>query len=246
MVKKSVLAVCSVALLAAALALPASAQNIQVTKPLSVDGNVLRDTPNNEIPPPTTTIYNNFGTGTNVWAAGGYPILGATSGFGYALYIAQPFTPAANSHATKVEVPVQYGSGGTTGFEISIQGDCSGVPCGTALANGGPEQETTITPFFTCCTTAEAITASFSGGVSLTAGMQYWVVVDTAPAGDTDTEDFWAFAGKNQVPGGVAFCEGVDGANCHDWRDDPVVNEEPALKVTGTIPMLRQNPIRAQ
>jgi hypothetical protein len=239
MVNKSVWALCSVALLVAAFVLPASAQDAQDRKLVVVHGKVLRDTPNNEVPPPNTTIFSNFGTGTTVWVDAGYQVSGNnTPSDHYPFYVAHPFTPTANSHATKAEVPVQcYGcvimDGGTAGFEISIQGDCSGVPCGTALPNGGPKQETATTPFFTCCATSDAVSVPFGGGVSLTAGTQYWVVVDTIPAGDTATEDVWAFAGKHQ---GI-YGEDYDNTGWNPANQGPYYAlMEPGLRVTGTNP----------
>jgi hypothetical protein len=67
--------------------------------------------------------------------------------------------------------------GGTNGFEISIQADCTGVPCGVALANGGPEQEVANTTFPACCTANQAVTAHFGAGVALARLVNYWVVV---------------------------------------------------------------------
>jgi hypothetical protein len=243
MLKKMALALCGVALLAAAFALPASAQG-QVAK---VNGkwvahgtftHITRD----QAPPPSPEIidiWNNWGGYGNDWddywwcnyywgpcwwwGSTGYVIAGPTSPIGMSVWIAQPFAVQANSHATTVQVPVQWAGSGTKGFEISIYTDNAGVP-GTALAT---QQKVANTTFPKCCSVKDAVTAKFSPGVALTAKTPYWVVVDTVPAADTATYDVWAFAG-NAV---TAANTGGSG-----WSESQVTSYEPALNVSGTTP----------
>jgi hypothetical protein len=227
MMKKSVFALCCVALLAAPFALPASAQ-VQVAK---TDGKVTHIAAARQVPPPCIglgcTLFSNFGPPFARWLIGpgtGWPILGATAPGG-PVYIAVPFTPAQNSHVTNVIVPVQCTvcTPGTKGFEISIQPDCAGVPCGVALVI---KQEVANTPFPACCIPADRINAIIAPSLGIVAGTQYWVVVDTLPAADTLTQDTWAWS-----PLGTGFAYDV-GAG---WVFQPLP-PSPAAKVIGSIP----------
>jgi hypothetical protein len=214
MVKKSALALCSLALFAAVFPLSASAQGSHVTVGSQAPA-----------PPPCILpcIYNNFGPPIAKWVVipfTGYPILGATAPSG-PVYIAMPFIPTANSAVKHVYVPVQWSAAGdsTHGFEISIYSDNSGLP-GTALAT---KQEVAITTFPACCVAADRINANFAPGVKVVAGTQYWVVVDTIPAGDTLTQDVWAWA---PFPGTV-FAYNLGGG----WVFVPF-GPSPAMRVT--------------
>jgi hypothetical protein len=204
MVKKSVSALLSVALLAAAFALPASAQDARQNAPLRTQATYINMNGGGNKLPPAFTIFSNFGTpaATNAWAGTGYYILGPTNSLGDGQQtIGVAFTPKVNSHATKIEVPVQCNSGnpciaGQGGFEQSLQADCAGVPCGTPIAGTAYKAQNATVPFFTCCTAADAKVQTFAGaGVALTAGTQYWVVVDANPPADTATLDVWVDAG---------------------------------------------------
>jgi hypothetical protein len=227
MAKKSVLALCPVALLAAAFALPASAQ-VQVAKvdgKWAAHGKFAHVTPAPQVLPQDPVLFSNLGTNPlAVWQANGWLILGATNKVTNAFqYIALPFTPVLNGTARKVEIPVQFydlGDGATNGFEISIQSDAAGLP-GGALAGGGPKQEFAKTTFPACCSAGQTVIASFPGA-ALVVGTQYWVVVDTIPASDTATEDVWCWS-----PTAGAYGENF-GPN---WTAQ--LGQLPAAKVTG-------------
>jgi hypothetical protein len=228
MVKKSLWALCTVALLAVAFALPASAQDTQL---LEAHGTFQNPTPGAPILERDPIIFSNFGTGTGVWQANGWLILGATSpSFGNSQDIAQPFTPKKAAHAKRAEVPVQFynvADGGTNGFEISIQADMMGVPSGVPLAPGA-QQEVANTNWQACCLAGQTVIANFlPGGVMLAAGTQYWLVVDTIPAADAKTEDVWAEAGT----GGNY---GYD-VNMAGWGAAPA-SKAPAAYITGSEP----------
>jgi hypothetical protein len=63
LVKKSIWAVCSVALLAVAFALPASAQDARDNGPLVAHTTNIVIHPNHEVQPPSSyTVFSNFGS----------------------------------------------------------------------------------------------------------------------------------------------------------------------------------------
>jgi hypothetical protein len=207
--KKSIMALCGIGLLAAAVALPASAQDARQNAPLRTQATYINLNGGGNKLPPAFTIFSNFGTpaATNSWAETGYYILGPTNSLGDAQQtIGVAFTPKVNSHVTKIEVPVQCDDlnttppppcvVGTTGFEQSLQADCAGIPCGTPIAGTAYKAQNATVPFYMCCTTADLKAQTFAGaGVALTAGTQYWVVVDANPPADTATLDVWADSG---------------------------------------------------
>jgi len=136
------------------------------------------------------TIFSNLGpTTTNEYDnANGYCVTGNNqSGCGTTeQWIAMPFTPAKASHATQIQIAIQYFSG-TNALQVSLYNDAGGAP-GTSLK--------TVEAFNapaagTCCMLVNANLGT--PGVSLTAGTQYWVV---ASADDTRAPTFsgyWAF-----------------------------------------------------
>lgn len=229
-VKKSVWAICSVALLAVAFALPASGQDSGLkVSPIGPSTNI-HGTPEG-LPPSTYTIYNNFGSpaATNSWVNGGYYILGPTNPLGESQQsIAVAFKPTANSHVKKIQAAVTYSGSGTAEYEQSLAADCAGVPCGTPIAGTAYQAQTA--PIFGCCTGADAKTQTFGGaGVALTAGAQYWVVVDANPAADTATEDYWDY------PGGPPTAVEDNGSG-NAWSSFSTYQTSGAVKVTGTKP----------
>jgi hypothetical protein len=211
MAKKSIWAVCSVALLAVAFALPASAQDAEHSGPIVVRATSMHVVAAPEAPPPST-IFMNFGTyvaancpDTNgnytgcSWEPYGYLICGLTAGGACVTpssvdiqeNIGQPFTPKVNATMHHVEIPVQTYAGTAT-FTASVQADAAGVPSGTYLAH---KHTAATAAYWTCCGTGA------SGGLvvpltaALTGGTQYWIVADTNNAADTLTQDVWAFSG---------------------------------------------------
>jgi hypothetical protein len=111
-------------------------------------------------------------------------------------WLAMPFTPAKNSHATMLQAAVGFFDG-TNQFELALFNDDNGVP-GTALAtvtvtdaplapaNGG-----------VCCGLATASLGS--PGIALTANTQYWVVAKTDDVNAPDFEGIWAFSNSDFV-----------------------------------------------
>jgi hypothetical protein len=239
MVKKSLFAICSVALLAAAFALPASAQDSERTTPLVAHATYTHISPWTQEPPVPFTIFSDFGNpaATNSWAGTGYYILGPTNPLGDPQQsFAVAFIPTAASHVTKIEVPVQCNvfsgtvcTAGNNGFEQSLQADCAGVPCGVPIAGTAYKAQLANTVFYTCCTAADAKSQTFGGGgIALAAGTQYWVVVDANPAADTNTENVWDDGGGPtlgyQLGGSTTAWGSFNGAGAS------------GAKVTGTKP----------
>ena len=183
----------------------------------------------------TVTIFSNLGPsstnlyfiGVSILGSNGECIIGAdklTLNFcgrhTGETWLAMPFTPQKNSHATMLQAAVELFDG-TNQFELALFNDDNGTP-GTALAtvtaaavprgpNGGA----------VCC---ELATASLgSPGIALTANTQYWVVAKTDDVNAPDFEGIWAFTnfafvgvhsgqpngqqawGTEQLAGGLAF-----------------------------------------
>jgi hypothetical protein len=114
----------------------------------------------------------------------GFTISGPNSQIGATYWSAVAFTPSANVLAKKIEVSAAYVTG-TNGVTVGINADAGGIP-GTQLAAGNV---TGLGNFGDCCTLA---VAGGKGGLPLSQGTQYWVVVSTSNQ-TADTWDAWAF-----------------------------------------------------
>jgi hypothetical protein len=141
------------------------------------------------------TLYNNIAYDNPrglYFCCEGATISGPNSELNVEYWEAQGFVPTADSHATNIAVLISYLSGTFTDVILSLNADCSGVPCSTPL-----EQWTLTlsTQTFGSCCAIEAQTVSPS--VSLTAGSQYWVVAST----ESDS-DIWA-AWNTEILNGV-------------------------------------------
>ena len=166
-------------------------------------------TPSAEITPfhdpnVTVTLFSNLGpSATNeYYDLNGYCVTGnnqSTCGT-TEQWIAMPFTPAQNSHATMIQAAIGI-LGGTNQFQLALFNDVGGAP-GASLKTVEVHNAPT---FGTCCT---LVTASLgTPGVALTAGTQYWVV---GMADDVHAPTFsgaWAFTnfanvGINSAQGG--------------------------------------------
>jgi hypothetical protein len=131
-----------------------------------------------------TKIFNNISIYpfARYFCCYGWTIAGPSSSIGQ-VWLAAPFTPAANVTATKVEVSAGW-FGGTNKLVIAIYSDRGGVP-GKSLVS---RRVSNLFNFGTCCTLS---TASFKAGVALRGGKQYWVVMST-DSSDADFEGAWA------------------------------------------------------
>jgi hypothetical protein len=145
----------------------------------------------------------------SIW---GNTIAQGPPGFPFQTWVAEAFTPAANATVTKIQTSAGRQSAGSAGFEISLYSDASGVP-GSVLAT---THVSNLPTYGTCCALS---TATFSSGVPVTAGTQYWVVVSTTSQ-DTDIYA-WAFNSTNMTNQTAAsWCSGSQtycGNNNNVW-----------------------------
>jgi len=145
-----------------------------------------------------TVIYNNLSNyplGV-YWCCEGWTISGPNSPIGATYADGMPFTPAANGKVTKLVVAVGYVTG-TNSVEISLNADANGLP-GNVI---GKFDVTGLPSFGSCCVT---VSKGGGGGVSVTAGTQYWVVVQT-DSKSADTWNAWNDNDTNETAQPFAF-----------------------------------------
>ena len=157
--------------------------------------------------PATVTIFSNLGpsstdlffTGESTVALNGGCILGAVHPFpncegehAAETWLAMPFTPKQNSHATELQAAVGVFNG-TNQFLLALFNDNNGSP-GTALAT---VTVTDAPPQNTCCKLATASLGT--PGIALTAGKRYWVVAKTDDVNAPDFSGIWAFSNNGKV-----------------------------------------------
>jgi len=150
------------------------------------------------LPPAAGVIYSNLAAKypDGLYFSGeGDTLSGPTSALGQQYWIAGAFTPTKSAKAMSVTAAIGYIEG-TDGITISIYPDAGGVPGNTPLASA---VATNLPTFGNCCGLA---TATFSSGVKLTAGTQYWV------AATTDSSQSTTFAAWN-----LATVDQIDTAN---------------------------------
>lgn len=143
-------------------------------------------------------IYNNFSNyplGV-YWCCSGWTISGPNSIIGATYADGMPFTPAANATVTKIVVAVGYVTG-TNGATVSLNADAGNLP-GAVI---GKFDIAGLPPFGSCCATEFK---SSGKGAPITAGTQYWVVVQTT-AKTADTWDAWNMNDTNQTTQPFAF-----------------------------------------
>jgi hypothetical protein len=161
-----------------------------------------------------TTIAGNlsdfpFGT---FFCCYGNTIAEGGSNFPFQTWVAIAFTPKANATVTKIEASVGT-FGGSSGFELSINNDSSGLP-GTAIKSFHIK---TPPQYGACCTLD---VGNSKAGIPVTAGTQYWIVSSTSSK-DTDFLGGWAFNSTDMRPYSAAsWCMGSStycGSNSGKW-----------------------------
>jgi len=115
----------------------------------------------------------------------GNTITGISSGLGFEVWLAIPFTPAADATVNKLETSVGFIEGDKN-FVLSLNNDASGVP-GKAIKSF---QVIAGNQFGSCCT---LVTAHDAAGIPVKAGTQYWVVVSTNDKKHPTFFGAWAF-----------------------------------------------------
>jgi hypothetical protein len=137
---------------------------------------------------PPATISGNLSTypfGT-FFCCFGNTIAGINSALGFEVWVAIPFTPAANVKVHKIEASVGWIENTDTNFLLSVYNDSNGVP-GTAIKKF---KAVAANEYGACCT---LVTGSSSAGISVTGGKQYWLVVSTDDKNHGTFFGAWAF-----------------------------------------------------
>ena len=210
------LALCGIALLAESR--PAASRIIHTTDKSAVHTPAV-------LTPGLVRIYSNLGPSTDAYDDESADVIaGPTSIIGFSLAYALPFTPQTNATVHEVMAPVVYNGFGANQVNFSLYSDSNGVP-GTILA--GPETIKNLPTFGTCCKMA---TWNLSAGLSVSAGTQYWIVVDT-PASGTGSDFYGAWHFVFPTPFVQASNEGGTG-----WAPQKVGYLQTAAGVFGTTP----------
>jgi hypothetical protein len=172
-----------------------------------------------------SNLANKYPKGVYFCCEGG-TIAGATSIIGEEIWDAVAFTPASNSHVKTLKFAISYVYGTYTDVIISLNADCSGVPCSTPLKHW---KETLMTQTFGGCCALEVIS---NKNVSLTAGTQYWIVASTEAASDIWAA--WNVEVSDQVDlGNIAQC--VNCSSGGTWSGYQT-NLGYSLQAGGTVP----------
>jgi hypothetical protein len=135
------------------------------------------------------TIFTNLGpTPTNLYNInGGYYVLGPTNSVGASeQWIAVPFTPKVNSHATQLEAAIQWISG-VKKVNLGVYSDNAGV-VGTLLPGG--QGSSAIIPLYPSCCQLVKVNL-IAPGVALTAATPYWLVATTDDIAAPDFTGVW-------------------------------------------------------
>lgn len=135
-----------------------------------------------------TILYDNgskYALGV-YWCCNGWTISGTGSQLAFQASEAMPFTPSVNATVTSIGVAISY-IGGDNEVAVSLNADSGGLPGATL----GSFDISNLPGMGECCTTeVESIP-----GVAVTAGTQYWIVVQTTTPSDTT----WAAWNENDT-----------------------------------------------
>lgn len=128
----------------------------------------------------TITVYDNFAPG-HIYDANNAYVVAGVGAVGQTILTANEFTSPGNYSVSQIDVALTWVSG-TNGAVVSLWTDGGSVP-GTAL---GSWVVSNLPPFGS--TSNQVATISGIGGIALSAGANYFLVV--APA-DSTTWDAW-------------------------------------------------------
>lgn len=175
------------------------------------------------IPLNLTRLYDNsskYALGV-YWCCNGWTVSGTGSQVGFQAAEAMPFTPSVNATITRIGVAVSYISGDNE-IVVSLNADSGGLP-GTSLASFTLSN---LPALGECCTTeVESVS-----GVPVTAGTQYWIVVQTTTPSST-TWAAWNENDTNQTTQPFAYQNSQQGSG---WI--PTEGILGAFGVGGTVP----------
>lgn len=183
-------------------------------------------------PPWNQTIAGNlsdypFGT---FFCCFGNTIAGINSALGFEVWVAIPFTPAANMRVHRVEASVGWIVSSDTNFLLGVYNDASGVP-GKPIKNF---KAVAANQYGSCCT---LVTENSSLGIPVTAGKQYWLVVSTDDKNHGTFFGAWAFNSTDMRSHPIAsWCKTTGsqcGANNGKWVAGMSGDPLPAYTVIG-------------
>lgn len=119
-------------------------------------------------------IYSNLSSDhlATFFSVFGYTIAQGGSKFPFQTWYAVGFTPSADATITKIEVGAGTLSGGTSGFEIGLYDDASGVP-GKVIKSLHFAHALT---YGQCCVLTAVEDAA---GIAVTGGTRYWLALTT-------------------------------------------------------------------
>jgi|ERR1035438_5746853 hypothetical protein len=166
------------------------------------------------IDPNVTVIAGNFSTYPNAlyFSIWGNTIDQGVNGYPFQIWQAEAFTPTADAVVTEIDTSLGRQSSGNAGIELGLYADANGVP-GKKIKSFHVSQ---LPAYGQCCGVS---TATDKAGISVKAGVQYWVVVSTTPK-DVDVYA-WAFnssdmtnhLGAERCTGSSTYC----GSNSGKW-----------------------------
>lgn len=155
------------------------------------------------------------------WCCNGWTISGTGSQLGFQTAEAMPFTPTMSATVTHIGVAIGYISGDNQVI-VSLNADSGGLP-GTSL---GSFTAANLPALGTCC----AVEVGTIPGISVTAGTQYWIVVQTSTSNST-TWAAWNENDTDQSTQNFAFQNSQDGSG---WISTEGILG--AFGVGGTVP----------
>lgn len=143
-------------------------------------------------------LYNNFAFDYRkavYWCCYGGLLAGPNSVWGLehsgGVWQATGFTPSSNMTVTKMKLGIAYQSGNFTDVIVTLNGDNEGIP-GAVLATWKMKD---LPVFGSCCEVKGH--AVPNGGVAVTAGTPYWIVIGTEAS--SDFQGAWDFDISDQV-----------------------------------------------
>jgi hypothetical protein len=160
----------------------------------------------------------------------GNTIAGINSALGFEVWVAIPFTPAANMKVHKLESSVGWIVNTDTNFLLGVYSDASGVP-GKPLKNF---KAVAANQYGACCT---LVTETSKAGISVTKGTQYWLVVSTDDKNHGSFFGAWAFNSTDMRTYPIAsWCKSTGsqcGSNNGKWVAGQSGDPLPAYAVLG-------------
>lgn len=126
----------------------------------------------------STVVFNDFGPGSSYESGTGWTVAGSSSSAGMYYASAMPFTPSGDFNLAQIDIALSYISGDES-FVVDLDSDNGGTP-GSVLASW---TLTSGLPSFGSCCSVNTLTPTST--VSLSDGVQYWLVASPSDPGGT-------------------------------------------------------------